>query len=59
MGREANPRTLTQRTRLGVRKPKFWSRAGTSPEWRSGAFEPGDEVYGFGSGGFADYIAVH
>ena len=49
----------------GVRKPKFpvpggdlagtVARAGSSVT----AFKPGDEVYGFGHGAFAEYIAVH
>ena len=49
----------------GVRKPKFAvpggdlagmvERAGSSVA----AFRPGDEVYGFGHGAFAEYIAVH
>jgi NADPH:quinone reductase-like Zn-dependent oxidoreductase len=49
----------------GVRKPKFAvpggdlagmvERAGSSVT----AFRPGDEVYGFGHGAFAEYIAVH
>jgi NADPH:quinone reductase-like Zn-dependent oxidoreductase len=49
----------------GVRKPKFAvpggdlagtvERAGSSVT----AFKPGDEVYGFGHGAFAEYIAVH
>src|SRR5690242_21687234 len=48
----------------GVRKPKFAvpggdlagtvERAGSSVT----AFRPGDEVYGFGHGAFAEYIAV-
>jgi len=49
----------------GIRKPKFEvpggdlagtvERAGSSVT----AFKPGDEVYGFGHGAFAEYIAVH
>lgn len=49
----------------GVRKPKFKvpggdlagivARAGSAVT----AFKPGDEVYGFGHGAFAEYIAVH
>jgi NADPH:quinone reductase-like Zn-dependent oxidoreductase len=49
----------------GVRKPKFpvpgGDLAGTVEQAGSGvtAFTPGDEVYGFGHGAFAEYIAVH
>jgi NADPH:quinone reductase-like Zn-dependent oxidoreductase len=49
----------------GVRKPRFpvpgGDLAGTVAQAGSGvtAFKPGDEVYGFGHGAFADYIAVH
>jgi NADPH:quinone reductase-like Zn-dependent oxidoreductase len=49
----------------GVRKPKFpvpgGDLAGTVAQVGSGvtAFKPGDEVYGFGHGAFAEYIAVH
>ena len=49
----------------GVRKPKFpvpgGDLAGTVERAGSGvaAFGPGDEVYGFGHGAFAEYIAVH
>jgi NADPH:quinone reductase-like Zn-dependent oxidoreductase len=48
----------------GVRKPKFpvpgGDLAGTVEQVGSGvtAFKPGDEVYGFGHGAFAEYIAV-
>jgi NADPH:quinone reductase-like Zn-dependent oxidoreductase len=48
----------------GVRKPKFpvpgGDLAGTVARVGSGvtAFRPGDEVYGFGHGAFAEYIAV-
>jgi NADPH:quinone reductase-like Zn-dependent oxidoreductase len=48
----------------GVRKPKFpvpgGDLAGTVTQAGSGvtAFKPGDEVYGFGHGAFAEYIAV-
>ena len=48
----------------GVRKPKFpvpgGDLAGTVEQAGSGvtAFKPGDEVYGFGHGAFAEYIAV-
>jgi len=48
----------------GVRKPKFpipgGDLAGTVARAGSGvtAFRPGDEVYGFGHGAFAEYIAV-
>ena len=48
----------------GVRKPKFpvpgGDLAGTV-QWAGSAvtaFKPGDEVYGFGHGAFAEYIAV-
>jgi NADPH:quinone reductase-like Zn-dependent oxidoreductase len=49
----------------GVRRPKFpvpgGDFAGTVEQVGSGvrAFKPGDEVYGFGHGAFAEYIAVH
>ena len=49
----------------GVRKPKFpvpgGDLAGTVARVGSGvtAFRPGDEVYGFGHGSFAEYIAVN
>jgi NADPH:quinone reductase-like Zn-dependent oxidoreductase len=49
----------------GVRKPKFpvpgGDLAGTVEQAGSGvtAFKPGDDVYGFGHGAFAEYIAVH
>jgi NADPH:quinone reductase-like Zn-dependent oxidoreductase len=49
----------------GVRKPKFpipgGDLAGTVEQVGSGvtAFVSGDEVYGFGHGAFAEYIAVH
>jgi NADPH:quinone reductase-like Zn-dependent oxidoreductase len=48
----------------GVRKPKFLvpggDLAGTVQRAGSAvtAFKPGDEVYGFGHGAFAEYIAV-
>jgi NADPH:quinone reductase-like Zn-dependent oxidoreductase len=48
----------------GVRKPKFpvpgGDLAGTVEQAGTGvtAFRPGDEVYGFGHGAFAEYIAV-
>jgi NADPH:quinone reductase-like Zn-dependent oxidoreductase len=48
----------------GVRKPKFpvpgGDLAGTVQQAGSSvtAFRPGDEVYGFGHGAFAEYIAV-
>jgi NADPH:quinone reductase-like Zn-dependent oxidoreductase len=48
----------------GVRKPKFaipgGDLAGTVSQAGSAvtAFRPGDEVYGFGHGAFAEYIAV-
>jgi len=48
----------------GVRRPKFpvpgGDLAGTVEQVGSGvtAFKPGDEVYGFGHGAFAEYIAV-
>ena len=48
----------------GVRKPKFpvpgGDLAGTVERAGSAltAFKPGDEVYGFGHGAFAEYIAV-
>jgi NADPH:quinone reductase-like Zn-dependent oxidoreductase len=48
----------------GIRKPKFpvpgGDLAGTVQQVGSGvtAFKPGDEVYGFGHGAFAEYIAV-
>ena len=48
----------------GIRKPKFpvpgGDLAGTVERAGSGvtAFKPGDEVYGFGHGAFAEYIAV-
>jgi NADPH:quinone reductase-like Zn-dependent oxidoreductase len=48
----------------GVRKPKFpvpgGDLAGTVEQAGSSvtAFKPGDEVYGFGHGAFAEYIAV-
>jgi NADPH:quinone reductase-like Zn-dependent oxidoreductase len=48
----------------GIRKPKFpvpgGDLAGTVEQVGSGvtAFKPGDEVYGFGHGAFAEYIAV-
>ena len=48
----------------GVRKPKFpipgGDLAGTVEQAGSAvtAFRPGDEVYGFGHGAFAEYIAV-
>ena len=48
----------------GIRKPKFpvpgGDLAGTVEQAGSGvtAFKPGDEVYGFGHGAFAEYIAV-
>jgi len=48
----------------GVRKPKFavpgGDLAGTVEQAGQGvtAFKPGDEVYGFGHGAFAEYIAV-
>ncbi len=48
----------------GVRKPKFLipggDLAGTVEQVGSGvtAFRPGDDVYGFGHGAFAEYIAV-
>jgi NADPH:quinone reductase-like Zn-dependent oxidoreductase len=48
----------------GVRKPKFavpgGDLAGTVAQAGRGvtAFRPGDEVYGFGHGAFAEYIAV-
>jgi NADPH:quinone reductase-like Zn-dependent oxidoreductase len=48
----------------GVRKPRFpvpgGDLAGTVQRAGSGvtAFKPGDEVYGFGHGAFAEYIAV-
>src|SRR5215470_6040661 len=47
-----------------VRKPKFpvpgGDLAGTVAQAGSGvtAFKPGDEVYGFGHGAFAEYVAV-
>ncbi len=49
----------------GVRKPKFpvpgGDLAGTVERAGSAvtAFKPGNEVYGFGHGAFAEYIAVH
>ena len=49
----------------GARKPKFpvpgGDLAGTVERAGSGvtAFKPGDEVYGFGHGAFAEYIAVN
>jgi NADPH:quinone reductase-like Zn-dependent oxidoreductase len=49
----------------GVRKPKFpvpgGDLAGTVEQTGCSvtAFKPGDEVYGFGHGAFAEYIAVH
>jgi NADPH:quinone reductase-like Zn-dependent oxidoreductase len=49
----------------GVRKPKFpvpgGDLAGAVAQAGSAvtAFRPGDEVYGFGHGAFAEYIAVH
>jgi NADPH:quinone reductase-like Zn-dependent oxidoreductase len=49
----------------GVRKPKFLvpgaDLAGTVKQVGGGVttVEPGDEVYGFGHGAFAEYIAVH
>jgi NADPH:quinone reductase-like Zn-dependent oxidoreductase len=49
----------------GVRKPKFPVPGGDLAgvvEQVGGAvtaFKPGDEVYGFGHGAFAEYIAVH
>ena len=49
----------------GVRKPKFpvpgGDLAGTVKQVGSSvtAFKPGEEVYGFGHGAFAEYIAVH
>jgi len=49
----------------GARKPKFpvpgGDLAGTVERAGGGvtAFKPGDEVYGFGHGAFAEYIAVH
>lgn len=49
----------------GVRRPKFsipgGDLAGTVEQVGSGvtAFKLGDEVYGFGHGAFAEYIAVH
>jgi NADPH:quinone reductase-like Zn-dependent oxidoreductase len=48
----------------GIRKPKFkvpgGDLAGTVKQAGRGvtAFKPGDEVYGFGHGAFAEYIAV-
>jgi len=48
----------------GVRKPKFpvpgGDLAGTVEQVGSGVagFRPGDEVYGFGHGAFAEYVAV-
>ena len=48
----------------GIRKPKFkvpgGDLAGTVKQAGSGvtAFKPGDDVYGFGHGAFAEYIAV-
>ena len=48
----------------GIRKPKFkvagGDLAGTVRQAGSGvtAFKPGDDVYGFGHGAFAEYIAV-
>jgi len=48
----------------GVRKPKFpvpgGDLAGTVAQAGSSvtAFKPGDEVYGFGHGAFAEYVAV-
>jgi NADPH:quinone reductase-like Zn-dependent oxidoreductase len=48
----------------GVRKPKFpvpgGDLAGTVERAGSGVagFKPGDEVYGFGHGAFAEYVAV-
>jgi NADPH:quinone reductase-like Zn-dependent oxidoreductase len=48
----------------GVRKPKFpvpgGDLAGTVERAGGGvtAFKPGDEVYGFGHGAFAEYVAV-
>jgi len=48
----------------GVRKPRFpvpgGDLAGTVEQVGGGvtAFKPGDEVYGFGHGAFAEYIAV-
>jgi NADPH:quinone reductase-like Zn-dependent oxidoreductase len=48
----------------GIRKPKFpvpgGDLAGTVEQAGSGvtAFKPGDEVYGFGHGAYAEYIAV-
>jgi NADPH:quinone reductase-like Zn-dependent oxidoreductase len=49
----------------GVRKPKFpvpgGDLAGTVEKAGTGvtAFKPGDDVYGFGHGAFAEYVAVH
>jgi len=49
----------------GIRRPKFpvpgGDLAGTVERAGSAvtAFKPGDEVYGFGHGAFAEYIAVH
>ena len=49
----------------GARKPKFpvpgGDLAGTVERAGGGvtAFKPGDEVYGFGHGAFAEYIAVN
>src|SRR5215467_9095381 len=47
----------------GIRKPKFkvpgGDLAGTVNQVGGGAaFKPGDDVYGFGHGAFAEYIAV-
>jgi len=48
----------------GIRRPKFpvpgGDLAGTVEQAGSGvtAFKPGDEVYGFGHGAFAEYVAV-
>ena len=48
----------------GIRKPKFLipggDLAGTVAQAGSGVtgFDPGDQVYGFGHGAFAEYVAV-